>query len=887
MTNAVVQNSDNSQDISLSILLTNNKSDNLQIKQNDNFSNLLNNLSARTQKAQTNFVQKAVKSNTSSINKKALNTSGEESSVMDKSQTDVKKVKINQNENQDRPIGNVQDKKSVKNTKETKDIKNIKDIHASQESETKNVLNNEISDNVEIKDNINKTIQTETNKKAESQSEINNSSLVESSPVFLVEDNVQLKDDTDLSEKSENIVSILPLPIVSQNQVQIDDMVKKTGDMLSQVETIDDITNVIENISDMLDNSSLSQDEKNSTYDLLNKIQTSLKNNSLNFDTLQNMLQDIVVEFDKLQQNSVDFMNNAENIADFSVDDEFSKLNKIFDNLKDILNSQDIKKVDEAIKKIDKMQEILISDTEKLPDITDDMKISIEGLKKIFDDIKNVLQQNNLDIQDTKESLSNILDSLKSSLTSDIEFDSFSKESISGDFLDNLLQLDEKIGEIDFSKIDNVSQIDKDLVKDILDIFNDLQNNFDSFELDDDIKTNIKDVIEQLDSYCNFESKEDFSVDDFKKINEKIIQIQTELNNEVKNVQDVVKNVYDKVKVADVDDSVLTSNNQKFELNDLQNQTNVVDVADTFENLGYNSEFSNNEYKKNDTNQYKNENLKLSNISGDDFVETQEVFVEKSYKSDTKVELEQKQKFINEIKEDILLDIDYGILPEKSGALSVSDEVIKFAMDDVGVLKTDTTIKGSLLYDSASGNASVIKNVAQMIKTTQAAQNSVLNQLENSDLMNQIGDKLTQLKDNNGQKLTMVLRPNDLGRLSIELTSNNLGLTTNILAQNEDVRQYIEKNIHTLRQQLTDAGISVNNIQIKTAGQEGSTNYHGNQGFEQNNNNGHGGQNNSSNNSEQNEKQKQETLLAMSNYDYRFAKDFSSVMNKTMGYDLN
>ena len=163
------------------------------------------------------------------------------------------------------------------------------------------------------------------------------------------------------------------------------------------------------------------------------------------------------------------------------------------------------------------------------------------------------------------------------------------------------------------------------------------------------------------------------------------------------------------------------------------------------------------------------------------------------------------------------------------------------------------------------------------------------------DVLSALTNKITQLKDNMGQKLTMVLRPYDLGRLSIELISNNQGLTTQILAQNEDVRAYIEKNINVLRQQLADAGVNVNNIQIKTMGQEGSTNYEGNQNFAKNddtNNNQNDNLNqqnnrNSQNNNQNNQKNINETLASMSTYDMQFTKDFSSILNKTLNYNLN
>jgi len=115
-------------------------------------------------------------------------------------------------------------------------------------------------------------------------------------------------------------------------------------------------------------------------------------------------------------------------------------------------------------------------------------------------------------------------------------------------------------------------------------------------------------------------------------------------------------------------------------------------------------------------------------------------------------------------------------------------------------------------------------------------------------------------------------------------------LTTQILAQNEDVRAYIEKNINALRQQLTEAGVSVNTIQIKTMGQESSTTYQGNQDLAQQQedfNNKNSNNQNQQNNENRHNKDNEEFLASISNYDMNFAKDFSSILNKTMNYSLN
>ena len=106
------------------------------------------------------------------------------------------------------------------------------------------------------------------------------------------------------------------------------------------------------------------------------------------------------------------------------------------------------------------------------------------------------------------------------------------------------------------------------------------------------------------------------------------------------------------------------------------------------------------------------------------------------------------------------------------------------------------------------------------------------------------------------------------------------------MAQNEDVRAYIERNIDSLRQQLSDAGVNVNSIQIKTAGSENSTTYDGNQNlnrdFEQENQNQQN--KDEKNNQQNNNKEAKEVLTSISNYDMSFAKDFSSILNKSLSY---
>ena len=232
-----------------------------------------------------------------------------------------------------------------------------------------------------------------------------------------------------------------------------------------------------------------------------------------------------------------------------------------------------------------------------------------------------------------------------------------------------------------------------------------------------------------------------------------------------------------------------------------------------------------------------------------------------------------------------------------SGALSVSDEIIKLNLEETGTISSNTQ-NTNIIYDSASNNGIMISNMnnlknIQLNNNIQTPQSTDIfsKNLESSDILNQITDKISDIQNSESKKLTVVLRPYDLGRLHIELITNKDGLTTNILAQNDDVRNYIEKNINTLRQQFHDAGINVNNIQIKTSGQEGSTRYDGNFNTqnEQNNQNLNQQNNNQNQNNGQNKAYESEYQMFATklNYDFNFVNDFSSVLSKTLNYGLN
>ena len=232
-------------------------------------------------------------------------------------------------------------------------------------------------------------------------------------------------------------------------------------------------------------------------------------------------------------------------------------------------------------------------------------------------------------------------------------------------------------------------------------------------------------------------------------------------------------------------------------------------------------------------------------------------------------------------KIDLIEEMTFENAYKESGALSVSDEIAKIAIN-----ANSQNNENNVLPINQNNN--IIKNIS-FEKVIQQNQN-IQSKIESSNIFNQISDKLQNINPAPAQKLTMVLRPYDLGRLSIELSVNEKGLSTHILVQNADVKNYIEKNIDSLRQHLSDAGVNVNTIQIKTAGETGSSTYEGNQN--------NGNQKEDEFNQQQNQhkensehKRNKQNFDSHENYDSFFSKnkneEFSGVLNNTFNYILN
>lgn len=115
------------------------------------------------------------------------------------------------------------------------------------------------------------------------------------------------------------------------------------------------------------------------------------------------------------------------------------------------------------------------------------------------------------------------------------------------------------------------------------------------------------------------------------------------------------------------------------------------------------------------------------------------------------------------------------------------------------------------LVDTTSQTAfdNTLNNVQQTQSATQTRT------LTDSEIISQIHNKLSQLQEQSTTKITIVLNPENLGKINLELVNGKDGLTASLTAENAQVKEILDKNLDSLKNNLSNQGVNVNNVTVK------------------------------------------------------------------------
>ena len=377
-----------------------------------------------------------------------------------------------------------------------------------------------------------------------------------------------------------------------------------------------------------------------------------------------------------------------------------------------------------------------------------------------------------------------------------------------------------------------------------------------------DINKVIQNTVDKINNLIETSLDGQLNLEDVKQLKTALEEIQTKINNNEFVVSEETKQM-----LSDVLDRLLTQNPKDLEVAELQKDLKQLAQDIKANAFKLNSQVKLEEENSNptkaleinidNTNEKQTKEISTNNTNNEEKItkktkdsqttviatkETKEIKDTQNTQSD-KVDIEQEMLDEMDVRIEEVSDSSTNTNSQNQSYTTAQDEVIKLQIQNTD---KESATPVAFTFDNT------IKNINTVNKPIQVE--GVAKELNVNDILNQIGSKFEQLKDGQSTKITMTLRPNDLGRVTIELLSNANGISTNIIAQNSQVKELLDKNIEILKQQLVQQGINVQNVQVKTVEQNSQAGL--NNGYnERQNQQENQGQNQNSRENNQNQQQ--------------------------------
>lgn len=118
-----------------------------------------------------------------------------------------------------------------------------------------------------------------------------------------------------------------------------------------------------------------------------------------------------------------------------------------------------------------------------------------------------------------------------------------------------------------------------------------------------------------------------------------------------------------------------------------------------------------------------------------------------------------------------------------------------------------------------TGTDTNVQNFSKTLETAQTQthqQAHVPKELSKTEIMAQINNQLNKMGAEEGTtKINIILKPENLGKINLELITTKEGLTAKMTTDNPQVKELLDKSLDSLKESLGSQGVNVNNVTVK------------------------------------------------------------------------
>ncbi len=206
--------------------------------------------------------------------------------------------------------------------------------------------------------------------------------------------------------------------------------------------------------------------------------------------------------------------------------------------------------------------------------------------------------------------------------------------------------------------------------------------------------------------------------------------------------------------------------------------------------------------------------------------------IEESKSTDNTVETEEADTTVDDVEgstpeESQTSEHNAGGHPDKKENMKEEHRASehKSSFDDIADIDVDANAanaKNIHVTADAAGKISGMSGVSTTASTEQAVPQGLQQNVNISkdDIIAQIHTKLQALNSTNNTKLSMVLNPESLGKVSIQLTNTSDGMLAEFTVASQQVKDILDSSLHQLKDTLSAQGVHVNDVSVKVSHSE-------------------------------------------------------------------
>lgn len=266
----------------------------------------------------------------------------------------------------------------------------------------------------------------------------------------------------------------------------------------------------------------------------------------------------------------------------------------------------------------------------------------------------------------------------------------------------------------------------------------------------------------------------------------------------INNIKDIMKDITDIAKSIDYTDLISLDENAKGKITEIINKNNLKDVT----------------LLSSTTDIKKKIDALLEELNGsvEETIVIQSKLPTKNVLEDINLENTDQLVNVEDVKNIKAIDGKVGYHQENNQNMNNSQNQSLVEMLKQNNL--ELTSKQELF------NIGEVANNSTKVYNTSLPKTQVLRNINTTDIVNQIMEKIKVSIKPEISEVKMILKPEQLGEVSLKIATQNGIVTAQFIAENQKVKEIIEANFNQLKDMLNEQGIDVGALEVNVSGDE-------------------------------------------------------------------